>query len=123
MDLGRGVARNLLRGGTKVGLWGTEVQGVQGHSPGGVWVEAPRNRRQMLISSYDGEDMHPCSPLARPLDVENEHGELLVTLRRHYSVCGVHVHEPCRTNKVRPVTDGKEQCRSDLLSPESTSLR
>ena len=32
----RGVARNLLRGGVKQGVWGTEVpSGVQGQSSGG----------------------------------------------------------------------------------------
>ena len=59
---GRGTARNLLRG-TKEGAWGMEVpSALQGQSPdGGLRA----SRRQMLISSYDMGDMHPCPPWLR----------------------------------------------------------
>jgi len=48
--------QEFATGGTKEGVWGTEVpRGVQGQSPGEGLGEAPRSRRQiMLISSYDG---------------------------------------------------------------------
>jgi len=45
--LTRGVARNLLRGGAKEGVWGTEVPGVpspagsRGRAPVGVWGKPP----------------------------------------------------------------------------------
>ena len=39
----------------KRGSWGwNSPSGVQGQSPGEDWGRSPRNRRQMLISSYDG---------------------------------------------------------------------
>jgi len=39
-----------------------------------VWGEGPRSRRQMLISSYDWADMHPCPPgYATGYDDDEDH--------------------------------------------------
>ena len=70
----RGVTRNLLRGDKRGGSGGRKSpSGVQGQSPGGdLGGFAPRSRRQMLISSSDGGNMHPCHHLATPLLVDSD---------------------------------------------------
>ena len=62
---GRGVAMEFARGGQKRGLG--DLRGrSRGKAPVGCGSEAPRSRRQMLISSYDGGHAH-MSSLVTPL--------------------------------------------------------
>ena len=50
----RCVDRNLLRGDKRGGLGdGSPLAASRGRAPVGVWGEAPRSQRKMLISSYD----------------------------------------------------------------------
>jgi len=56
------------RVGKKRGSGGRKSSaGSRGRAPVGVWGEAPRSRRQMLISSYDGGHA-PMSPLGYATD-------------------------------------------------------
>jgi len=49
-----GVARNLLPGTKEESGGRKSPAGSRGRAPVEIWGEAPRSRRQMLISSYDG---------------------------------------------------------------------
>jgi len=46
------------------------LAGSRGRALVGVWGEAPRSRRQMLISSYDGGT---CTHVAMPLNVYTQY--------------------------------------------------
>ena len=57
----QGHSQELAMGGTKEVVWALGASGSRGKAP--VFeCKAPRSRKQMLISRYDGGGMHPCPP-------------------------------------------------------------
>jgi len=53
-DNDQGRSQEFATGDKRGGLGDRPPAGSRGRAPVGVWGEAPRSRRQMLISTYDG---------------------------------------------------------------------